>query len=154
MTCFGKNMRCLLRQCCGCRWPGNARSQGVSSHGFDFVLEYSSFSTTMQHHMIFHGKKEIHILGWWHRNYRQISNIRYTKYQNLNVSRLALQLYLPNPLNWGVNSLWPRDAIWRQTSGSYWLRQWLVAWRHQAITWTNVDWSSVKSSDIHIRSIS
>ena len=27
-------------------------------------------------------------------------------------------------------------------------------WRHQAITWTNVDWSSVESSDIHIRAIS
>ena len=27
-------------------------------------------------------------------------------------------------------------------------------WRHQAITWTNVDWSSVKSSDINIRTIS
>ena len=38
--------------------------------------------------------------------------------------------------------------------GQLWLRQWLVAWRHQAITWTNVDWSSVKSSDIHIRAIS
>ena len=35
-----------------------------------------------------------------------------------------------------------------------WLRKWLVAWRHQAITWTNVDWSSVKSSDIHVRAIS
>ena len=48
-----------------------------------------------------------------------------------------------------VNSLWPSDAICQ-----HWLRQWLVAWRHQAITWTNVDWSSVKSSDIHIRAIS
>ena len=38
--------------------------------------------------------------------------------------------------------------------GQQWLRLWLVAWRHQAITWTNVDWSSVKSSDIHIRAIS
>ena len=38
--------------------------------------------------------------------------------------------------------------------GRHWLRQWLVAWRHQAITWTNVDWSSVKYSDIHIRAIS
>ena len=38
--------------------------------------------------------------------------------------------------------------------GLHWLMQWLVAWRHQAITWTNVDWSSVKSSDIHIRVIS
>ena len=26
--------------------------------------------------------------------------------------------------------------------GQHWLRQWLVAWRHQAITWTNVDLSS------------
>ena len=26
-------------------------------------------------------------------------------------------------------------------------------WRYQAITWTNVVWSSVKSSDIHIKSI-
>ena len=38
--------------------------------------------------------------------------------------------------------------------GQHWLRWWLVAWRHQVITWTNVDWSSVKSSDIHIRAIS
>ena len=28
------------------------------------------------------------------------------------------------------------------------------AWRHQTIAWTNVDWSSVKSNDIHIRVIS
>ena len=34
--------------------------------------------------------------------------------------------------------------------GLHWLRLWLVAWRYQAITWTNVDWSSVKSSYIHI----
>ena len=27
--------------------------------------------------------------------------------------------------------------------GSYWLRYWLVAWRHQAITWTNIDLSSM-----------
>ena len=38
--------------------------------------------------------------------------------------------------------------------GQHWLRLWLVAWQHQAITWTNVDWSSVKSSDINIRAIS
>ena len=28
--------------------------------------------------------------------------------------------------------------------GHHWLKQWLVAWQHQAITWTNVDFSSVK----------
>ena len=38
--------------------------------------------------------------------------------------------------------------------GQHWLRQWLDAWRHQAITWTNADFSSFKSSDIHIRAIS
>ena len=38
--------------------------------------------------------------------------------------------------------------------GQHWLRQWLVALRHQAITWTNVDWSWVKTSDINIRAIS
>ena len=35
--------------------------------------------------------------------------------------------------------------------GQHWLN---IAWRHQAITWTNADWSSVKSNDIHIRAIS
>ena len=37
--------------------------------------------------------------------------------------------------------------------GQHRLRQWLVAWRHQAITWTNVDLSSVRSSGIHLRAI-
>ena len=36
----------------------------------------------------------------------------------------------------------------------HWLRLWLVAWQHQAITWANVHWSSAKSSDIHIGAIS
>ena len=30
----------------------------------------------------------------------------------------------------------------------------LLPWRHQAITWTNVDLSSVRSSDIHLRVVS
>ena len=34
--------------------------------------------------------------------------------------------------------------------GQHWLRKWLVAWRHQAITWTNVDLSWVRSSGIHL----
>ena len=37
-------------------------------------------------------------------NYRQISNIRYTKSQNLNVSRLVLQLSLYGLLKSGVKS--------------------------------------------------
>ena len=37
--------------------------------------------------------------------------------------------------------------------GQHWLRLWLAAWRHQAITWTNVDLSSVRSTGIHLRAI-
>ena len=38
--------------------------------------------------------------------------------------------------------------------GQHWLRQWLVAWRHQAITWIIADLSSVRLNDIHHRAIS
>ena len=38
--------------------------------------------------------------------------------------------------------------------GQHWLRWWLVAWRHQAVTWTNVDLSPVRSSGIHLIAIS
>ena len=37
--------------------------------------------------------------------------------------------------------------------GQHWLRQWIVAWRNQAITWTNADLSLVRSSDNHLRAI-
>ena len=52
-----------------------------------------------------------------------------------------------------INSLWPYDDI---GLGQHWLRQWLVAWWHQAITCTNVDLSSVRSIDYqyHLRAIS
>ena len=36
--------------------------------------------------------------------------------------------------------------------GQHWLRYWLAVWRHQAITWTNVDLSSVKFCANHVRS--
>ena len=35
--------------------------------------------------------------------------------------------------------------------GQRWLRWCLVAWRHQAITWTNVDLSSLRSRAVHLR---
>ena len=38
--------------------------------------------------------------------------------------------------------------------GQHWLREWLVARRHQAITWTNVDLSSVRSCSIHRKALS
>ena len=34
------------------------------------------------------------------------------------------------------------------------LARWLVAWRHQAITWTNIDFSSVRYCGINLRAIS
>ena len=37
--------------------------------------------------------------------------------------------------------------------GQHWFRWWLVAWRPRAITWTNVDLSSLRSSDIKLRAI-
>ena len=37
--------------------------------------------------------------------------------------------------------------------GQHWISLWLVAWRHQAITWTNVDLSSVRSSCTHMSAI-
>ena len=53
-----------------------------------------------------------------------------------------------------INSFWSSDTVWWERSGSALAQVMLVAWRHQAITWTNVDWSLVNSSDIHIRAIS
>ena len=38
--------------------------------------------------------------------------------------------------------------------GQHWLRQWLDAWRHHAITWTNVDLWSVRCCGIHQIAIS
>ena len=53
-----------------------------------------------------------------------------------------------------INSFWPSDTKWQHRSGSPLARVMACCLMHQAITWTNVDWSSVKSSDIHIRAIS
>ena len=55
-------------------------------------------------------------------------------------------------INHTLNLLWPSDATWRQLSGSTLVQ--IMTWRHQAITWNNVDWSSRKSGDSHIRAIS
>ena len=36
--------------------------------------------------------------------------------------------------------------------GQHWTMQWLVVWRQQVITWTNIDYSSVTFSGIYLRS--
>ena len=38
--------------------------------------------------------------------------------------------------------------------GQQLFRWWLVAWRHQAITWINVEVSALRSSDVHLKAIS
>ena len=52
------------------------------------------------------------------------------------------------------NSLWASDTIWWQRCGSTLAQEMACCLRHQAITWTNIGWSSVKSNDIHIRAFS
>ena len=54
-----------------------------------------------------------------------------------------------------VSSLCPSDVIYSDIElGQHWFRWWHVAWRHQAITWTNADLSSLRSSDIHLMEVS
>ena len=45
------------------------------------------------------------------------------------------------------------DALWPQRSKLIGL-DWPTQWRHQAITWNNVDVSSIAFSDIHLRAFS
>ena len=52
----------------------------------------------------------------------------------------------------GVNLLWPSEVIWHL--GQHRFRLWLVAWWHQAKTWTNADISSVRSLGMYFSVIS
>ena len=51
------------------------------------------------------------------------------------------------------NSVWPGDAIGDTDLDQQWLGQWLVAWGHLAITWTNVDLWWVRSCGIYLTAI-
>ena len=68
------------------------------------------------------------------------------------ISCSHLKLYWPFLLL-SINSLRFRDAIWWHRSGST-LAQWLVAWEHEAITWTTADLSSKVFFGIFPRTIS
>ena len=48
-----------------------------------------------------------------------------------------------------VNSLWLSEAIWWQRYRSILAQVMAFAWLHQAIAWTNVDLSPIRSSYIH-----
>ena len=50
------------------------------------------------------------------------------------------------------NSLCPSDAIWQHRSGSTLAQVWLVAWSHQAITWSVLTYIlSMRFSGTHLR---
>ena len=73
----------------------------------------------------------------------------YLNYWWLVYGRIYASLGLNELTHWGLVTPFGDLDL-----GQRWLRYWLVAWRHQAITWTNVDLSSVKSSGIHLKGIS
>ena len=71
--------------------------------------------------------------------------------QQVDLVRKNTHIYFLKPqlTHWSLVTIYgDRDL------GQHWLRYWLVAWRHQAITWTNVDLLSITSSGIHLRAIS
>ena len=56
----------------------------------------------------------------------------------------------------GLNVLTHSDLVMRYGINDLsvnWLRLWLVAWRYQAISWTNVDLSFMEYCDIHLQTI-
>ena len=69
-------------------------------------------------------------------------------WRHCNVHRL---LHSPRLLAVALSVVIPYDV---QELGQNWFRQWLAAWRHQAITSTNVDLPSIRSRGIHLWAIS
>ena len=59
-----------------------------------------------------------------------------------------------SPKGQWVNSLWPSDAIWRHRSQSTLAQVMACCLTHQALTWTNVDLSSLRSCGIHLTIVS
>ena len=57
-------------------------------------------------------------------------------------------------LNYPLNSLWPSDVIWRHRSVSTLVQVIACVWRHRANTLTNIDLSSMSSSDKHPKAMS
>ena len=66
------------------------------------------------------------------------------------ITILLTHISTTRPLVGWINSLGPSDAIWWQRSLSTLAQVMACCLKAQAITWTNVDLSSVRSSDIHL----
>ena len=73
------------------------------------------------------------------------------QWKKSNKNRISFQSYFHGDDQF--NSLWPSDSICLMVTrnlAQYWLRQWLFAWRHQAIPWPNIDISSMGFCSIHL----
>ena len=88
---------------------------------------------------------DVCVIFAWRR--RRIS-ISWTVFE-LAVGKIAHPYEIHLKTHWGLVMLFGDIDL-----GQHWFRQWLVAWRHQAITWTNVDLSSGRFCGIHLRAIS
>ena len=89
-------------------------------------------------------------------NLQELYKISIIMQTHLNMTHYKSQLHLPRP-QW-VNPLLPHWGLMTpydgRDLGQHWLRWWLGAGWHHAITWTNVDLSSVKSYNNHLSAIS
>ena len=67
-------------------------------------------------------------------------------------NRIIYMMPINEPQGKPLNTLWFSDGD--IDLGQHWLWWWLAAWWHQVVTWTNVDFSLVRSCGMHLRAIS
>ena len=96
----------------------------------------SSFILAFRYFMVTHVNKSRHHWQWKYHTYH--SN---TKMLRDKILGMIYQTHRLRPL-------WPSDTMRRHKS--IWVIQWLLARRHQAIAWTNLELSSVTSNDTHL----
>ena len=112
--------------------------------------------TNHNHDMLLHMTSEswVKYFEWFSYSWYQWVKIFKSKSMELQYFK-ALNMVnslAPGKCGCNFNPLWPSDAIWWHRSRSTLVQ--VMAYRHQAITWTNVDLSSVKSCHIYLRVIS
>ena len=109
-----------------------------TENNFKFVLQYPNYSHTYmynavkQHAICLNLFSDISIVRHWHKNIG-----------------LTTECTTVVPLICGLVTPYGDKNL-----GHNWLKQWLVARWHQAIIWTNVDLSSVRSHDTHLTALS
>ena len=96
---------------------------------------------------------------WWLAHWRRIHQWKFQQHRPGEIKKKLTKKIYVEMLSWVIlltpflthcGLVMPYGS---RDLGQHWFRLWLVAWRHQAITWTNVDLSSLRSSDVHLRAI-